>query len=148
MTPAMQVLMREMEGVWDRLTADLYERADAGAAAAALASRVSWRELPTGAGGEGREAVERYLAQELLAQLPADLERERRSRVLDTRRLVDETEFRFTHDRELGWLLPGVPPTGRPARVLAVSIVRIRQHRVDEYRTLWDQAGLRASLGL
>lgn len=148
MTPGMQVLMRQMEELWDRFCSDLFDRRDADAAAGALAAGGTVREIPSGAGGTGGDDVHRYLAEDLLPHLPADLARERLSRTIDTRKLVDEVEFTFTHDRELPWLLPGVAPTGRSATVLAVSLVRIRQNRIDSLRTLWDEAGLRRALGV
>ncbi len=148
MTPGMQVLMRQMEELRDRFCTDLFDRRDADAAAGAVAPGGSVHELPSGAGGTGGDDVHRYLCEEFLPHLPADLTRERLSRTLDTRKLVDEVEFTFTHDRELPWLLPGVAPTGRSATVLAVSVVRIRQNRIDSVRTLWDEAGLRRALGI
>ncbi|MDN5914788.1 MAG: ester cyclase [Pseudonocardia sp.] len=146
MTPGMQVLMRQMEELRDRFCSDLFDRADADAALAAMTPGVTVAEIPSGAGGNGIDEVRRYLCEDFLPHLPADLTRTRISRTLDTRKLVDEVEFTFTHDRELPWLLPGVAPTGRSATVLALSVVRIRQNRIDSVRTLWDEAGLRRAL--
>ena len=146
MTPGMQVLMKQMEDLRDRFCSDLFDRRDADAAAAAVAPGGSIEEIPSGAGGTGIDEVRRYLCEEFVPHLPADLTRTRVSRTLDSRKLVDEVEFTFTHDRELPWLLPGVAPTGRRATVLAVSVVRIRQNRIDSLRTLWDEAGLRRTL--
>jgi len=42
--------------------------------------------------------------------------------------------------------VPGLAPTGRAAEVLAVQLVRVRQGRIDEVRTLWDVTGLRSVL--
>lgn len=148
MTPGMQVLMKQMEELRDRFCSDLFDRRDADSAAAAMAPGGSIQEIPGAGGGTGRDDVHRYLSQDFLPHLPPDLTYERLSRTLDTRKLVDEVEFTFTHDREMPWLLPGVAPTGRRATVLAVSVVRIRQNRIDSLRTLWDEAGLRRALGV
>ncbi|MET0191483.1 MAG: ester cyclase [Pseudonocardia sediminis] len=148
MTPGMQVLMKQMDELRDRFCSDLFDRRDADAAAAAMAVGGSVQEVPSGAGGTGADDVHRYLSQDFLPHLPPDLTYERLSRTLDTRKLVDEVEFSFTHDRELPWLLPGVAPTGRPVTVLAMSLVRIRQNKIDSVRTLWDEAGLRRALGV
>lgn len=148
MTPGMQVLMRQLEQVWDGYLSDLFDRADPGAASAALSPGGTVLEIPSMSGGSGRDDVHRYLTEEFLPHLPADLSRARLSRTLDTRKLVDEAEFTFTHDQELPWLLPGLAPTGRRATVLAMSLVRIRQNRIDSLRTLWDEAGLRRALGV
>ncbi|WP_345379701.1 nuclear transport factor 2 family protein [Pseudonocardia yuanmonensis] len=146
MTPAMQVLMREVERVWDEFWSAAYERGDAAAATALLAPEAVLVDMPAMTGGNDRAEVERHLAEVVAPHLPADLARRRISRTVDTRGLVDELRWTFTHDRELPWLLPGVPPSGRPVRVLAVSVVAVRQGRIASVRTLWDDARLRRQL--
>lgn len=141
----MQTLIRGIERLWDDVATALYERGDAGPAAAVLADDVVWTDLPAGTGGSGRDAVAGYLG-DLAGRLPGRAVRTRVSRTVDVRRLVDEVRFSFVHDRALPWLLPGVPATGRAVEVLAVQIVRVRQGRIDSARTLWDAAGLRAAL--
>lgn len=142
----MQTLMRQIERLWDDCATALYEHGDAGPATAALAADAAWTELPTGAGGTGRDVVAGHLDR-VAAALPGGLTRSRVSRTVDVRRVVDEVRFGFVHDRELPWLLPGVAATGREAAVTAVQLVRVRQGRLDEVRVLWDVAGLRAALG-
>lgn len=53
--------------------------------------------------------------------------------------------MRFTHDRELSWLLPGMGATHRPLEVLAVTVWRTK---VTRHRALWDHAGLLDQLRL
>lgn len=143
----MQTLMRDVARTWDEVVTALHERRDTGPAGAALADAVVWTELPTGAGGTGRDAALAHL-DAMAAGLPHRWAWTRLSRTLDVRRIADETRFSFVHDRELPWLLPGVAPTHRPAEVTAVALVRVRQGRIDEVRTLWDVAGLCRALGL
>lgn len=145
-TPAMQTLMRDVARLWDDAADGLYDRGDPAPATAVLGDGVVWTELPTGAGGTGPEAVGGHLAV-VAASLPGGGTRTRLSRTLDVRRIADEVRFAFTHDHELPWLLPGVAPTGRRVEVHAVQLVRVRQGRIDELRTLWDVAGLRTALG-
>jgi carboxymethylenebutenolidase len=147
MTPAMQTLMRDIARLWDDAAEALYGRGDPVPATAALGDGVVWTELPTGAGGTGPRAVAGHLAV-VAASLPGGAVRTRLSRTLDVRRVADEVRFGFTHDRELPWLLPGLAPTGRRVEVHAVQLVRVRQGRIDELRTLWDVAGLRAASGM
>jgi carboxymethylenebutenolidase len=142
----MQVLMREIERAWDGFCAALYERSDVGAAMAALDDPVALVNMPAMTGGNDRAEVRAHLADEVVGHLPADLARARVSRTVDTRRLVDEVHWTFTHDRPLPWLLPGLAPTGRPATVLAISVVHVRQGRIATVRTLWDDARLRRRL--
>jgi carboxymethylenebutenolidase len=142
----MQVLMREVERVWDDFWSAVYERGDAAGAAALLAPEAVLVDMPAMTGGNDRAEIERHLAGTVAPHLPADLTRRRISRTVDTRGLVDELRWTFTHDRELPWLLPGVPPSGRPLRVLAVSVVAVRQGRIASVRTLWDDVRLRRQL--
>ncbi|WP_037049159.1 nuclear transport factor 2 family protein [Pseudonocardia halophobica] len=146
MTPSMQVLMREAERVWDDFWSAVYERGDVASAAALLAPEAVLVDMPAMTGGNDRAEIERHLAGTVTPHLPADLARRRISRTVDTRGLVDELRWTFTHDRELPWLLPGIPPTGRPLRVLAVSVVAVRQGRIASVRTLWDDVRLRRQL--
>jgi carboxymethylenebutenolidase len=99
-------------------------------------------------GGTGRQAVERFYADQLLPHLPADLTLRRISRTVDRWRLVDETTVSFTHDREMPWLLPGVEPTFRPAEVLAIAVVGFDRTRIRSQRVLWDHATLAVQLNI
>ena len=97
-------------------------------------------------GATGRQAVERFYADQFLPHLPDDLKLRRISRTVDRWRLVDETTVSFTHDRELPWLLPGVEPTFRRAEVLAIAVVGFDRTRIRSQRVLWDHATLAAQL--
>jgi carboxymethylenebutenolidase len=99
-------------------------------------------------GATGRQAVERFYADQFLPHLPADLTMRRISRTVDRWRLVDETTVSFTHDRELPWLLPGAEPTFRRAEVLAIAVVGFDRTRIRSQRVLWDHATLAGQLGL
>jgi carboxymethylenebutenolidase len=147
MTPGIQELMRQNERAWDAhrdaVAAGDLERALSGTDAA-----TSLVNLPVRTGAPDRAGLRRYLAEDLLPHLPADLVRRRLSRTVDRFRLVEEELVAFTHDRELPWLLPGAAPTHRHAEVVAITIATFRQGRIGAQRTLWDHAGLLARLGL
>jgi carboxymethylenebutenolidase len=70
------------------------------------------------------------------------------SRTIDGERLVDELVIRFTHDRVISHLLPGVAPTGRRVELALVVIVGCRDGKVAYEHISWDQAGLLGQLGL
>lgn len=118
---------------------------DLAAALAATADDCVLLNLPQSTGGSG-EGLRRYLAEDVLPYLPADLTFRRVSRTVDRWRVAEETVVEFTHDRELPWLLPGVAATHRRASVLAMSVVTVRRGRITSHRTLWDHAALRAQL--
>jgi carboxymethylenebutenolidase len=147
-TPAIQVLIRQNEQLCDRFSHDVLVAHDVDAALAATAEQTSLVNLPMRTGAGNRADLRRYLAEDLIPHLPADLSRHRVSRTADRFRVVDELVVGFTHDRELPWLLPGAAPTHRAVEVLAITVSVIRQGRIAARRTLWDQTGLLTRLGL
>lgn len=156
MTMGIQQLMWEIERVRDAFHAAVYADRDLDAAMAAVGDDCVLVHAPVGTGGADPEAIRRHLTDDVLPHLPADLAFERVSRTVDQRRVVDEMRVRFTHDRELPWLLPGVVPTGRTAEVLAIAVASFRHRssagrtlsRISLHRTLWDHTGLCAQLGI
>jgi carboxymethylenebutenolidase len=140
--------MRDLEQAWDAHQQALLQRRDLAAALASLAAEPAVTHIPAMTGATGRQAVERFYADQLLPHLPEDLELRRISRTVDRWRLVEETTVSFTHDRELPWLLPGTEPTFRRAEVLAIAVVGFDRTRIRSQRVLWDQVTLAAQLGL
>jgi carboxymethylenebutenolidase len=147
MTKAVQDLMVEVARIRDAFHAAIYSSADLEAAMALTTPGCTLTNIPSGTGGTG-EGLRRYLAEDVLPHLPADLSFRRVSRTGDRWRVAQEDMVGFTHDRELPWLLPCVAPTGRHVEVLAVSVVTIERSRIASHRTLWDQTALLSQLGL
>jgi carboxymethylenebutenolidase len=56
--------------------------------------------------------------------------------------------FEFTHTIAMDWMLPGVAPTGRHAKVALVVIVHFRDGKLAHEHIYWDQASVLAQLGL
>ena len=61
---------------------------------------------------------------------------------------MDEVIFSFTHDIEMDWMLPGVPPTGRPVEVPLVAIVQFEGTKLAHEHIYWDQASVLVQIGL
>ena len=156
MTMGIQQLMWAIERLGDAFHAAVYRDTALDTALAATADDCELLNLPMRTGGRGPEALRRYLAEDVLPHLPADLTFSRVTRTVDQHRVADEVTVGFTHDRELPWLLPGVAPTHRRAEVLAMSVVTFRHTTrlgdvsslISGHRTLWDYSGLSAQLGL
>ena len=154
MTVGIQQLIRSVEGIAGAFRAAVHEQRDLAAALAHVGDECVLANVPAGTGATGRDALARYLERDVLPHLPADLAFRRVSRTADQRRVVEESVVAFTHDRELPWLLPGVPATGRPVEVLAIAVVGFRhtsgqgatRSRIVSHRTLWDHAGLLGQL--
>src|SRR5437764_465641 len=69
--------------------------------------------VPVMTGGHGREEMLEFYGRHFIPRMPADTEIVPVCRTVGQGRVVDEMIFRFTHDTEMDWMLPGVPPTGR-----------------------------------
>ena len=105
--------------------------------------------LGSGTGGLGHAEVRRFYAEELISQFfPPDAKFIPISRTVDEERLVDEVVIHFTHTKAIDHFLPGIPPTGREAKVAVVVIVGLQDGRVSYEHIYWDQAGLLVQLGL
>jgi carboxymethylenebutenolidase len=57
-------------------------------------------------------------------------------------------EIRCTHTVQMDWLLPGVPPTGRPLELVTVVIVAFEGGKIHHEHIHWDQASALVQLGL
>jgi carboxymethylenebutenolidase len=144
-TKAVQDLMVEVERVRDRFLGAVLA-ADPDEVRGLSTSDATLEIDPTGTGAAGSDALRRFIADQVV--VPPDLTLRRRSRTGDRWQVVDEDTAAFTHDREMPWLLPGVPATGRPAEVDVVTVVAVRRSLVVRCRMLWDLLGLADQLGL
>jgi carboxymethylenebutenolidase len=63
-------------------------------------------------------------------------------------RVVDEFVSCFTHDREIPWMLPGIPPTNKYVEVAVVAIVCFRGDKLYHEHIYWDHASVLKQLGL
>ena len=66
---------------------------------------------------------------------------------MGTDSVVDEMLFCFTHTREIDWMLPGIPPTGRAVEIPVVAIIRFRDGRLVHEHIYWDQASVLVQIG-
>ena len=71
------------------------------------------------------------------------------SRTVGQNRVVDELILRFTHDVQMDWMLPGVPPTGKRVEVANVVVVEFdADGKLVSEHIYWDQAAVLVQLGL
>lgn len=153
-TVGIQQLMKQIAEGADAFHRAVYTDRDVDAALAHARDDATLVNLPvdTGASGHGLQC---YLT-DVVARLPAELSFRRVSRTVDQRRVVDETQVSFVHDRPVPWLLPGIAPTGRTADVLAISVITfahasrlgVVHSQIVTHRTLWDHVGLLTQLAV
>jgi carboxymethylenebutenolidase len=80
--------------------------------------------------------------------MPDDAVLRRISRTVSSNRVVEEFVLEFTHDVEVPFMLPGVPPTGRKVRLPHVVIMGFEGDKVAYEHIYWDHASLLVQVGL
>src|ERR1700720_4193242 len=96
--------------------------------------------IPSGTGGVGRAAVHQFYADQMLPNLPPDLELVSLSQIFGDDRIVEEFVIRFTHTLKMDWMLPGVSATNRKVEFVLAGIVGFQSGKVASEHLLWDQA--------
>lgn len=99
-------------------------------------------------GGDGSEEVYEFYAKHFLHQIPPDMEFVSVSRTIGQGRVVHEIVGRFTHTISMDWLLPGLPPTGKPVEVGLVIVVQFDGDKLAHEHLYWNQASVWVQLGL
>ncbi|UPL02565.1 hypothetical protein LCI18_013499 [Fusarium solani-melongenae] len=138
----------DLEAIWEEHT--YYEFADRSVehTMSTMVQEPYVNHVPTLTGGIGRQKLTNFYRHNFIFNNSADTELELISRTLGINTVVDEFIFKFTHDREIDWLIPGVPPTGRKAEVPFTAVVNIRGDRLYHEHISWDQGTVLKQLGL
>jgi carboxymethylenebutenolidase len=105
--------------------------------------------VPTMAGGVGSDGVRAFYRDHLVGKFfPPDMEMTAVSSTVGQDQVVDELFIRFTHTTSIDWLLPGVPPTGKPVEMAVAVIVGFKDGKISHEHIYWDQASVLVQVGL
>ncbi len=105
--------------------------------------------IPTMIGGVGREGVYAFYRDHLVGKFfPPDVTMTNVSTTVGSDQIVDELVISFTHTTPIDWLLPGIPPTGKPVEVAFVVVVGVRDGKIAHEHIYWDQATVLVQIGL
>ena len=121
---------------------------DAEATMATMSPEPYLHHVPIMTGGVGREEVFAFYRDVFIPSWPDDTETESLTRTVGADHVVDEVIVRFTHDREMPFMLPGVAPTGRRAELAHTVVVGFEDGLIHHEHVYWDQASLLVQLGL
>lgn len=91
-------------------------------------------------GGIGKDRLTAFYTHHFIFSNPDDTALSLVSRTVGTDRVIDEFVFSLTHDKEVPWLLPGIPPTGKRLEIPFTSVVAMRGDRLCHEHISWDQA--------
>ena len=131
-----------------RHTACEFETHSADDALLSMVERPVVMLLPALTGGLGREAIQSFYADHFIFGMPEDVEFVPVSRIVASDTIVEESVLRFTHTREMSWMLPGLAATGGRVEVAVCTVVRMSEDKVESEHIYWDQASVLAQLGL
>jgi carboxymethylenebutenolidase len=141
-------MQQAMVAAWDRHTMAEFAEKSTDATMPTMTEQPFVTVVPTMMGGEGQEGVRLFYSRYFLTGLPEDVSGQLVARTVGHNRIVDEIVHGFTHDIEMPWILPGVPPTGKRVEVALIAVVEFEGDKVRGERIYWDQASVLAQIGL
>ena len=104
--------------------------------------------VPTLTGGDGHAGVIDFYTHHFVGKMPPDTRIEQISRTVGKDQVVDELIVYFTHDRPIGYMLPGIAPTGRKVAVPSVVVMKFMGDKIAHEHIYWDQACVLEQIGL
>ncbi len=138
----------DLEALWERHTALEFAARDAEATMTTMVAEPYVNHIPTMTGGVGYSELLRFYKYHFIPTTPPDAKLVPVSRTVGVDRLVDEFVFTLTHDRQVDWLLPGVPPTNKRIEIPMLAVVRFRGDKLYNEHIYWDQATVLVQAGL
>jgi carboxymethylenebutenolidase len=125
-----------------------FEDHDVDATMQTMTSEPYVHHVPMMTGGVGYDAVYNFYKNHFIGKMPDDTKVVRLSRTSDKDQVVDELMVSFTHDREVDYMLPGVPPTGKYVELPHVVVMKFKDGKISHEHIYWDQASLLVQVGL
>jgi carboxymethylenebutenolidase len=104
--------------------------------------------VPVMTGGVGYAGVYDFYKNHFIGKMPADTKVVRISRTVGKDQVVDELVLSFTHDREIDFILPGVPPTEKYVEIACVVVMNFKDGKISHEHIYWDQASVLVQVGL
>lgn len=138
----------DLEELWERHVECEFQRRSVEETMQTMVAQPYVNHIPVMTGGYGYTELYRFYKNHFIPKVPKDTRIVPISRTIGANTLVDEFLFCFTHDVEIDFMLPGVPPTGRYAEVPYVAIVHFRGNKVAHEHIYWEQATALVQLGL
>ena len=138
----------DLSALWEAHRACEFITRDADATMRTMVDEPYVNHIPTLTGGYGREYLRRFYKHHFIPKSPRDIRSIPISRTIGADRVVNEVLLCFTHDCEIDWMLPGVPPTGKYVEVPLVGIITFRGDKLMHEHIYWDQASVLVQIGL
>jgi carboxymethylenebutenolidase len=138
----------DLSALWEAHRACEFISRDVDATMRTMVAEPYVNHVPTLTGGYGQANLRRFYKDHFIPKSPKDTRTIPISRTVGADRVVNEALLCFTHDCEIDWLLPGVPPTGKYVEVALVGIITFRGDKLVHEHIYWDQASVLVQVGL
>ncbi|KAH8886563.1 hypothetical protein GQ53DRAFT_727560 [Thozetella sp. PMI_491] len=138
----------DLELIWEEHT--YYEFADRSVehTMSTMVQEPYVNHVPVLTGGVGRGPLSNFYRSNFIFNNSADADLELVSRSIAIDRIIDEFIFKCTHNLEIDWLAPGIPPTGLKLEIPFTAVVNVRGDRLYHEHISWDQGTVLRQLGL
>ena len=138
----------DLGAIFDEHVAHEFETKDVDATMRTMTEEPYVWHVPALTGASGRENVRQFYSTQLVGRMPEDTVLRQISRTVSSDRLIEEFVLEFTHDIEVPFMLPGVPPTGQKVRLPHVLVMGFEGDKVAYEHIYWDHASLLVQVGL
>src|SRR5919109_5387983 len=140
---------KDLGAVFDEHVRHKFEDHDVEATMKTMVKEPYVHHVPTLTGGIGYNGVYNFYKNHFVGKTPADTNITRISRTVDKDRVVDELIVSFTHNIEIDFILPGIPPTGKHVEIPTVVVMKFDgDKKIEHEHIYWDQASVLAQIGL
>jgi carboxymethylenebutenolidase len=138
----------DLGAVFDDHVASEFEAKDLDATMATMVDEPYVWHVPVLTGASGGKEVRSFYGSQFIGHTPDDAVMHLISRTVADDRVIDEFVLEFTHDAEIPFMLPGVPPTGRRVSVPIIVIMGFEGDKIAYEHIHWDQATVLVQVGL
>ncbi|KAJ7265855.1 hypothetical protein B0H12DRAFT_173017 [Mycena haematopus] len=138
----------DLEAIWEEHTYFEFEVKSVAKTMGTMVAEPYVNHVPTLAGGMGRKQLTAFYRNHFVFSNPKDTWLQSLSRTVGSDRVVDEFIFHATHDKQIDWLLPGVPPTGKKIAIPMLGVINIRGDRLYHEHIWWDQGTALMQVGI
>jgi carboxymethylenebutenolidase len=138
----------DLGAVFDQHIRHEFEDQDVDATMQTMTKEPYVHHVPVMTGGVGYDGVYNFYKNHFIGKMPADTKVVHISRTVDKEQVVDELVLSLTHDREIDFILPGVPPTGRYFEIACVVVMSFKDGKIAHEHIYWDQASVLVQVGL
>ena len=139
---------KDLGAVFDKHIKCEFEDHDVDATMKTMTKQPYVHHVPVLTGGMGYDGVYDFYKNYFVGKMPDDTKVERISRTVGKEQVVDELIMRFTHDRQIDFMLPGIPATGRYVELPLVVVMKFNCNKIAHEHIYWDQGSLLAQIGL